>query len=132
PDDVRRASSGARAPVAATAVAMEAEVAATGTEPSDWGEERIALRVMRRLIAEAMTRTHALVPQFTFVAEADVDSVMEDRERRKAEAESRGVKLTFVAYVLKALGPSLRAFPYLNASLDDEKQEIILKKRIHV
>jgi pyruvate dehydrogenase E2 component (dihydrolipoamide acetyltransferase) len=137
PDDVRRASSGARAPVAATAVAMEAEVPAAGTEPSEAepsqaDEERIALRGMRRLIAEAMTRTHALVPQFTFVAEADVDSVMADRERRKAEAESRGVKLTFVAYVLKALGPSLRAFPYLNASLDDEKQEIILKKRIHV
>jgi pyruvate dehydrogenase E2 component (dihydrolipoyllysine-residue acetyltransferase) len=42
------------------------------------------------------------------------------------------VKLTFVSYVLRALGPSLRAYPFLNASLDDEKQEIVLKKRIHV
>ena len=34
--------------------------------------------------------------------------------------------------VLRALGPSLHAFPSLNASLDDEKQEIVLKKRIHI
>jgi pyruvate dehydrogenase E2 component (dihydrolipoamide acetyltransferase) len=79
-----------------------------------------------------MAKSHAVVPAFTFVAEADVDEVLADRERRKAEAEGQGVKLTLVAYVLRALGPSLRAFPYLNASLDDERQEIVLKQRIHV
>jgi len=138
PDDVRRAASHTRAPAVTTAVAMEAEVPATGAEPEAPGaapsgdEERVPLRGLRRRIAEAMTKTHALVPQFTFVAEADVDAVMADRERRKAEAEAQGVKLTFVSYVLRALGPSLRSFPYLNASLDDEKQEIVLKKGIHV
>jgi len=140
PDDVKREAARHRSPVAATAVAMEAEVPASGAAPESAGtpgkapqeEERLPLRGMRRRIAEAMTRTHALVPQFTFVAEADVDAIMADRERRKAEAESQGVKLTFVAYVLRALGPSLHAFPSLNASLDDEKQEIVLKKRIHV
>src|SRR5262249_27669586 len=125
PDDVRRAASHTRAPAVTTAVAMEAEVPATGAEPEAPGaapsgdEERVPLRGLRRRIAEAMTKTHALVPQFTFVAEADVDAVMADRERRKAEAEAQGVKLTFVSYVLRALGPSLRSFPYLNASLDD-------------
>ena len=139
PDDVKRAAASTRTTVATTAVAMEAEVPASGGTPESGTkalapqeEERVALRGMRRRIAEAMTRTHALVPQFTFVAEADVDDIMADRERRKPEAEAQGVKLTFVSYVLRALGPSLRAFPSLNASLDDEKQEIILKKRIHV
>lgn len=138
PDDVKRAAGSSRpAPAAATAIAMEAEVPAVAAEPASASsapgeEERVALRGMRRRIAEAMSRSHAVVPQFTFVAEADVDSVMADRERRKAEAEAQGVKLTFVSYVLRALGPSLRAYPYLNASLDDEKQEIVLKKRIHV
>jgi len=140
PDDVKRAAALQRSPVATTAVAMEAEVPASGAAPESASapglapqeEERVALRGMRRRIAEAMTRTHAVVPQFTFVAEADVDAIMVDRERRKAEAESQGVKLTFVSYVLRALGPSLHAFPSLNASLDDEKQEIVLKKRIHV
>jgi len=139
PDDVKRAAASTRATVATTAVAMEAEVPASGGTPESGTkalapqeEERVALRGMRRRIAEAMTRTHALVPQFTFVAEADVDDIMADRERRKPEAEAQGVKLTFVSYVLRALGPSLRAFPSLNASLDDEKQEIVIKKRIHV
>jgi pyruvate dehydrogenase E2 component (dihydrolipoamide acetyltransferase) len=134
PDDVKKAATPSRAPVTATALAMETEVPAAHAEPAveSADEERVALRGLRRRIAEAMTKTHAIVPQFTFVAEADVDAIMADRERRKAEAESQGVKLTFVSYVLRALGPSLRAFPYLNASLDDEKQEIVLKKKIHV
>jgi pyruvate dehydrogenase E2 component (dihydrolipoamide acetyltransferase) len=130
PGDVKRAGKSSRA----TAVATEAELPAAGAEPAieSADEERIPLRGLRRRIAEAMAKTHALVPQFTFVAEADVDAVMADREGRKAEAQAQGVKLTFVSYVLRALGPSLRSFPYLNASLDDEKQEIVLKKRIHV
>ncbi|HEV8481228.1 MAG TPA: dihydrolipoamide acetyltransferase family protein [Candidatus Eisenbacteria bacterium] len=139
PDDVKRAAASTRSPVVATAVAMETEVPASGGTPESGTagkapqeEERVALRGMRRRIAEAMTRTHALVPQFTFVAEADVDAIMADRERRKPEAEAQGVRLTFVSYVLRALGPSLHAFPSLNASLDDEKQEIVIKKHIHV
>jgi pyruvate dehydrogenase E2 component (dihydrolipoamide acetyltransferase) len=137
PDDVKKAAGSGRMQ-AATAIAMEAEVPAANAEPvvekaaPSADEERVPLRGLRRRIAEAMSKTHALVPQFTFVAEADVDAVMEDRERRQGEAKSQGVKLTFVSYVLRALGPSLRAFPYLNASLDDESQEIVLKKKIHV
>ena len=117
---------------------IEAEVTASGAAieggdapPAD-DEERVALRGMRRRIAEAMAKSHAVVPQFTFVAEADVDAVMADREKRKAEAAAAGAKLTFVSYVLRALGPSLRSFPYLNASLDEERQEIVLKKRLHL
>ena len=141
PDDVKRAAAKNEARLEggpAPAVALEVEAPAAGTAldaappPESPDESRVALRGLRRKIAEAMAKSHAVVPAFTFVAEADVDDVLADRERRKAEAEAQGVKLTLVAYVLRALGPSLRAFPYLNASLDDERQEIVLKKRIHV
>lgn len=98
--------------------------------PASADEERIPLRGLRRRIAESMAKSHSMVPQFTFVAEADVTDMVADRERRKAEAP--GSKLTFVAYVVRALAPSLRAFPTLNASLDDERGEIVLKHHLHV
>jgi pyruvate dehydrogenase E2 component (dihydrolipoamide acetyltransferase) len=111
-------------PAAAPAAAPAAEAAP--------GERRVPLRGLRRRIAEAMSHAHRTVPQFTFVAEADFGAVVDDRERRRGEAEAAGIKLTYLAYVLRALPPSLRAYPMLNASLDDERQEIVLKEGLHV
>lgn len=95
-------------------------------------EERVPLRGLRKRVAETMTKSARLVPQFTFVAEADVTDLMTHRERHKDEFAKRGAKLTFVAYVLQALPAALKAHPYLNASLDDDAGEIVLKKRIHI
>jgi pyruvate dehydrogenase E2 component (dihydrolipoamide acetyltransferase) len=121
-DDVKQAAGGQPA-----APAEPAAVTVTVEE-----EERIPLRGLRKRIAEAMTRSARNVPSFTFVAEADVTGVVAAREERKQEMESEGVKLTFLAYVLKALSASIRAYPYVNASHDDERQEIVIKKRIHI
>ena len=120
-DDVRR-----------VAVTMADKPAGPVTVTVSDDEKRVPLRGMRKRIADAMTRSAQIVPQFTFVAEADVTDLVADREKHKKSLEKKGVKLTFVAYVLKALGESLRAFPYLNASLDDARKEIVLKKRLHI
>jgi pyruvate dehydrogenase E2 component (dihydrolipoamide acetyltransferase) len=128
-DDVRGATG---TPAAEGAVAAAEPTVEPAAAPATTDEERLPLRGLRRRIAEAMTRSHRLVPQFTFVAEADFTAVVEDRERRKEEAARAGVKLTYLAYVLRALSGSLRAFPMLNASLDDERQEIVLKEKQNV
>ena len=95
-------------------------------------EERIPLRGLRKRIAEHMSMAARTVPQFTFVAEVDMGAVAADREARKAEAQKEGVKLTYVAYVLRALIPALQKFPLLNASLDEAKGEIVLKKHYDI
>jgi pyruvate dehydrogenase E2 component (dihydrolipoamide acetyltransferase) len=124
-EDVQRAASGQPA-------AAEAEAAPVTVTAADEEEERIPLRGLRKRIAEAMTRSARNVPSFTFVAEADVTGVVAERERRKGEMEDQGVKLTFLSYVLAALPASIRAYPHVNASLDDEHQEVVVKKRVHV
>jgi len=95
-------------------------------------EERIPLRGLRKRIAEHMAMAARTVPQFTFVAEVDMGAVAADREARKAEAAQEGVKLTYVAYVVRALIPALQKFPLLNASLDEAKGEIVLKKHYDI
>jgi len=95
-------------------------------------EERVPLRGLRKRIAEHMTMAARTVPQFTFVAEVDMGAVAADREKRKAEAQKEGVKLTYVAYVVRALIPALQKYPLLNASLDEAKGEIVLKRHYDI
>ena len=122
-EDVRAATAGQGAPPAA---------APPPAARADAPEERVALRGLRRKIAEHMRRSLSTAAQFTFVAECDMTAVVEHREAVKAKAEAAGLKLTYLAYVFKALIEPLRQFPLLNASLDEASEEIVLKRYYHL
>jgi pyruvate dehydrogenase E2 component (dihydrolipoamide acetyltransferase) len=79
-----------------------------------------------------MRRSLSTAAQFTFVAECDFTALVEHRMQAAARAEAAGVKLTYLAYLFRALPGVLREFPLLNASLDDATNEIVLKKRFHL
>jgi 2-oxoisovalerate dehydrogenase E2 component (dihydrolipoyl transacylase) len=95
-------------------------------------EERIPLRGVRRLTAQQMTASHLHAVRTLHVDEADVSALVRMRERLKARAEARGVKLSYLPFIMKAVVHALQAFPALNASLDDERQEIVLKRYVHL
>jgi pyruvate dehydrogenase E2 component (dihydrolipoamide acetyltransferase) len=121
-DDVKRAAgSSSPAPAAAKAPAGAAA-----------DETRTPLRGLRRKIAEHMRRSLSTTAQFTFVAECDFTALVEHRSQHAAAAERAGAKLTYLAYVFRALPPVLREFPLLNSSLDDAASEIVLKRRFHL
>ncbi len=94
--------------------------------------QRIPLKGLRKKIAEAMARSTHTAAHFTFVEEVDFTEVVKLRLAHKPEAEKRGVKLTFLPFILKALVPALKEFPYLNSSLDDAAGEIVLKGDYHI
>jgi pyruvate dehydrogenase E2 component (dihydrolipoamide acetyltransferase) len=122
-DDVRAASGGtAPAPAAAPAAPAAAEEGVT----------RVPLRGLRRKIAEHMRRSLSTTAQFTFVAECDFTALVEHRAQVSARAQAAGVKLTYLAYLFRALPGVLQEFPYLNASLDDERHEIVLKQAVNL
>ena len=91
-------------------------------------EERVPLRGIRRKVAEHMLKSKNATAQVTHIDEVDMTEVAHLREKAKSSAEKRGVKLTYLPFVIKALIPALKQYPYLNSSLDDEKEEIVLKK----
>lgn len=91
-------------------------------------EERVALRGVRRKIAEKMQMAKHVVPHFTLMEEANVSELVKLRELGKAKAEAQGVKLTYLPFVMKALVATMRDFPMFNASIDDVAQEIVYKK----
>jgi pyruvate dehydrogenase E2 component (dihydrolipoamide acetyltransferase) len=110
---------------------IAAAVAVTVTGPRGV-EERVPLRGIRRKVAEHMIKSTTTAAQVTHVDEVDMTEVVQLREKAKASAEKRGVKLTYLPLIIKALIPALKQYPYLNATLDDEKSEIVLKKYYNI
>jgi 2-oxoglutarate dehydrogenase complex dihydrolipoamide succinyltransferase (E2) component len=95
-------------------------------------EERVPLRGIRRKTAERMVKSKHTAAHVTHVDEVDMTELVQLRDRAKGPAEKRGVKLTYLPFIIKALIPALKQYPYLNATLDDEKDEIILKKYYNI
>jgi pyruvate dehydrogenase E2 component (dihydrolipoamide acetyltransferase) len=95
-------------------------------------EERIPYRALRKKIGDQMVRSAFTAPHFSYVDEADMTEIVALREIAKPEAERRGIKLTFLPFVVKALVAALKRHPSLNAAMDDERAEIIVKRYYHV
>jgi len=95
-------------------------------------EERVPLRGVRRKIAEHLVKSKFTAPHFTYVEEVDVTELVELREKAKPIAEERGVKLTYLPFIIKAVVAALREHPALNASLDDATSEVVYKKYYNI
>ncbi|VVB87275.1 2-oxoacid dehydrogenases acyltransferase (catalytic domain) [uncultured archaeon] len=90
-------------------------------------EERIAIKSIRKTIGERMVQSKFTAPHVTSMDEADVTELVKLREKEKKAAEEKGIKLTYLAFVVKAVTVALKQHPYLNASIDSQKNEIVLK-----
>src|SRR5660398_110650 len=53
-------------------------------------------------------------------------------KKKKKMAEEKGIKLTYLAFIIKAVTVALKQHPYLNASLDPKKNEIVLKRYYNI
>ncbi len=95
-------------------------------------EERIPLRGLRRVISNQMLTSHLQTVRTLHVDEADVSALVALRRRLKPIAEARGVRLSYLPFVMKAVVAALEAFPQLNASLDEEKGEIVRKHYFNI
>ncbi|MFS0823772.1 dihydrolipoamide acetyltransferase family protein [Bacillus sp. 1P02SD] len=130
------------APVAAETQATEAPATATqeaekapakqpipaGTYP----ETREKMSGIRKAIAKAMVNSKHTAPHVTLMDEVDVTELVAHRKKFKAVAAEKGIKLTYLPYIVKALTAALRDFPALNTSLDDATNEIIHKHYFNI
>ena len=68
----------------------------------------------------------------THVDEVDMTELVLLREVLKGSGEKRGVRLTYLPFIVKAVIPALREFPYVNSSVDEKGENIILKKYYNI
>ncbi len=116
------AYTGSETPVAATVPGAPASppppISADGIA------ERIPLRGVRRKIAEALNRSVRTAVHFTVMDEADVTAL--DAKRHEYAAVI-GAKLSFLPFIVIAVCRALKDHPSLNANVDDQKQEILIR-----
>lgn len=72
------------------------------------------------------------VPHVWQMDEADITDLEEARNQLKGKAAKEGIKLTPLAFVLRACVKALQEFPQANSSLDPSGQNLVLKKYIHL
>ena len=98
----------------------------------DFPETREKMSGMRKAIAKAMVNSKRTAPHVTLLDEIDVTELVAHRKKFKDIAAEKDIKLTYLPYVVKALVSTLREFPQLNTSLDDETEEIIQKHYFNI
>jgi len=114
----------AEAPQAAEETVAAAQVV---IPEGEFPETREKMSGIRKAIAKAMVNSKHTAPHVTLMDEVDVTKLVAHRKKFKEIAAEKGIKLTFLPYVVKALVSALRDFPTLNTSIDDEAGEIIQK-----
>jgi pyruvate dehydrogenase E2 component (dihydrolipoamide acetyltransferase) len=90
--------------------------------------EHLPLRGVRRATARRMAESVSKAAHVTHFDEADATALGKVREQMKPEAAAKNIKLTYLPFIVKALIAALKLHPILNASLDDQEEEIIIKK----
>lgn len=128
----------AAAPAAQAAPAAEAKAAAPAAKAPQavaegyHEEERVPFKGIRKIIANAMVKSAYTAPHVTLMDEVDVTKLVEFRKKMKPVAEKKGVKLTYLPFIVKALVAACREFPALNATIDEEANEIVYKKYYNI
>jgi pyruvate dehydrogenase E2 component (dihydrolipoamide acetyltransferase) len=117
------------APAAAQA---EAAAKAAPIPQGEYPETREKMSGIRKAIAKAMVNSKHTAPHVTLMDEIDVTKLVAHRKKFKEVAAAKGIKLTFLPYIVKALTSALREFPALNTSLDDATSEVIHKHYFNI
>jgi pyruvate dehydrogenase E2 component (dihydrolipoamide acetyltransferase) len=102
---------------------------AAGGKPS---EERVPFRGKRRMAGKKMVLSKSTIPHALLVDEADVTNLLAMRGALREIGQREGVKVTILPFLIQAAVTALRTHPAMNASLDVERGEIILKKHYDI
>ncbi len=102
--------------------------------PFDLGKPgtRVPLVGLRKKIAEKMVEAKKYIPHYSYIDECDFTELAHLRGQLRSPLAKTGVKLTYLAFVVKAVARALRDVPIVNSTFDDAKQEITMHDRYHI
>ncbi|MCB1111329.1 MAG: 2-oxo acid dehydrogenase subunit E2 [Chlamydiales bacterium] len=90
-------------------------------------DENIPLVGIPKLMALKMTESAQTIPHFTFFESVDAGRLIKMRQRLRDAAETKGLHLTYMPFIIRALSLTIRQFPMINSNVDMENNKI----RIH-
>lgn len=87
---------------------------------------------IRKVIGDHMIESLTKAAQVTHYDTANFTNLVAKRELEKPLAEAKNIKLTFLAYITKAVADTLKEFPIINAELDEAAQEVVTKQYFNI
>ncbi|NHN56696.1 2-oxo acid dehydrogenase subunit E2 [Calidifontibacter sp. DB0510] len=121
------------APAAARDGVAQASGPAYGmSSPTGERETRIPIKGVRKMTAQAMVGSAFTAPHVTEFVTVDMTRTMELLERLKTDREFKGIKVTPLLVLAKALCVAVRRNPGVNATWDEQAQEIVVKHYVNL
>ncbi len=90
------------------------------------------LNKIKKLTGANVHRSWVTIPHVTQFGEADITELEKFRKEQSVAAAEKGVKLTPLIYIMKAVVASLKAYPIFNSSLDESGENLVMKKYFHL
>ncbi len=121
-EDVEKASSGEK----------KVEIKVTRKYDMFGHVKRVPMRGIRRATAKKMAEAWEKASMVTHMDELEIDHLVEVRGKYKKEAEEKGIKLTYLPFIVKAVVAALKEHPYINSMIDEETDDIVLKEYYNI
>ena len=133
-DDVKAFVKGAmKAPAAAAPAAGGALPKVPVIDFAQFGPVELKpLSRVQKISGKHLAASWVNVPHVTQFDEADITDLEATREQLKGKAAERGIKLTPLAFIIRACVRALQHFPQFNASLDPGGENLVIKKYMHI
>lgn len=106
----------------------------TDTSKLDFGVAgtRQKLIGLRRRIAEHMVESKRHIPHYSYIDECDLTDAVKLRNQLREPLAKAGVKLTYLAFFVKAVARALKEVPIVNSTYDEAAGEVVLHDRYHI
>ena len=115
--------------IKAPAALAFSSVQAPGYPRSD---ETVKIIGLRRKIAEKMVESYRTIPHFTYVEEVDATRLVGLRGALKGAAAEKGIKLSYLTFIMKALVTVFREFPTVNANMDEDAFALNVRGEVNI
>ena len=100
---------------------------------SQWGDVEVQkLTKIKRITGERLQQAWQLIPHVTQFDVADITDLDARRKEVKKVSAEKGIKVTFLPFLMKALSIVLKEMPEFNSSLDHTNQNLVLKNYYHL
>ncbi len=91
------------------------------------GDQRVPIRGLRKRISERMHLSKSTAAHFTYVEEFDLTDLVAMRDKLKPRYKAEGITLNYLPFIVKAAVLALKKFPNINANIDDQANELIVR-----
>lgn len=108
--------------------------AKTATPPLDLGTPGTTIKLagIRRKIAEHMLAAKKYIPHYSYIDECNFTELVQLRDQLREPCQKQGIKLTYLAFFVKAVARALKEVPMVNASFDETREEATLHDYYHI